>query len=119
MRPLWLPARSENGHDTPCPLAPREEEVTSAVIDGATSGIFDEAENPFHAQKAIKPWCLSVQKSLFLGSPHFRVKRRRQNVARLVQNVIGLTDNPWIWVPGNVYVLSGVIERRKKMSHTA
>lgn len=41
-----------------CLPAHREEEVTSAVMDGAQSVIFDEAENRLHAQKAIMRHCL-------------------------------------------------------------
>jgi len=43
-----------------CLPAHREEEVTSAVMDGPQSVIFDEAENRLHAQKAIVRWCLGV-----------------------------------------------------------
>ncbi|MEM8850207.1 MAG: ornithine carbamoyltransferase [Pseudomonadota bacterium] len=43
-----------------CLPAHREEEVTSAVMDGLQSVIFDEAENRLHAQKAIMRWCLGV-----------------------------------------------------------
>ena len=42
-------------HCLPCH---REEEVTSAVLDGPNSVVFDEAENRLHAQKAIMRWCL-------------------------------------------------------------
>ncbi len=41
-----------------CLPAHREEEATSAVMDGPQSVIFDEAENRLHAQKAILRWCL-------------------------------------------------------------
>jgi len=41
-----------------CLPAHREEEVTSAVMDGPKSVVFDEAENRLHAQKAIMRWCL-------------------------------------------------------------
>ena len=41
-----------------CLPAHREEEVTSTVMDGPQSVIFDEAENRLHAQKAIMRWCL-------------------------------------------------------------
>ena len=41
-----------------CLPAHREEEVTSPVMDGPQSVIFDEAENRLHAQKAIMRYCL-------------------------------------------------------------
>jgi ornithine carbamoyltransferase len=41
-----------------CLPAHRGEEVTSSVMDGPQSVIFDEAENRLHAQKAIMRWCL-------------------------------------------------------------
>ena len=41
-----------------CLPAHRNDEVTSAVMDGAHSVVFDEAENRLHAQKAIMRWCL-------------------------------------------------------------
>ena len=43
-----------------CLPAHRDEEATSAVMDGPNSVIFDEAENRLHAQKAIIRWCLGV-----------------------------------------------------------
>ncbi len=43
-----------------CLPAHREEEVTSEVMDGPNSVIWDEAENRLHAQKAIMRWCLGV-----------------------------------------------------------
>jgi len=43
-----------------CLPAHRDEEVTSAVMDGAHSVVFDEAENRLHAQKAVMRWCLGV-----------------------------------------------------------
>ena len=43
-----------------CLPAHREEEVTSSVMDGPNSVVFDEAENRLHAQKAILRWCLGV-----------------------------------------------------------
>lgn len=42
-----------------CLPAHREEEATTAVMDGPQSVIFDEAENRLHAQKAVLRWCLS------------------------------------------------------------
>ncbi|MBU2962691.1 ornithine carbamoyltransferase [Citreicella sp. C3M06] len=41
-----------------CLPAHRGEEVTSEVMDGAQSVIWDEAENRLHAQKAIMRWCV-------------------------------------------------------------
>ena len=41
-----------------CLPAHRDEEATSAVMDGPHSVIFDEAENRLHAQKAVMRWCL-------------------------------------------------------------
>lgn len=43
-----------------CLPAHRNDEVTSGVMDGPHSVIFDEAENRLHAQKAIMRWCLGV-----------------------------------------------------------
>ena len=43
-----------------CLPAHRGEEVTSEVMDGSQSVIFDEAENRLHAQKAVMRWCLGV-----------------------------------------------------------
>jgi ornithine carbamoyltransferase len=43
-----------------CLPAHRGEEVTSEVMDGPQSVIFDEAENRLHAQKAVMRWCLEV-----------------------------------------------------------
>ncbi|ADO43286.1 ornithine carbamoyltransferase [Ketogulonicigenium vulgare] len=43
-----------------CLPAHREDEVTSSVMDGPHSVIFDEAENRLHAQKAVMRWCLGV-----------------------------------------------------------
>jgi ornithine carbamoyltransferase len=42
-----------------CLPAHRGEEVSSGVIDGKQSVVFDEAENRLHAQKAIMAWCLA------------------------------------------------------------
>ncbi len=43
-----------------CLPAHRDDEVSSAVMDGPASVIFDEAENRLHAQKAVMRWCLRV-----------------------------------------------------------
>jgi ornithine carbamoyltransferase len=43
-----------------CLPAHRGEEVTSEVMDGPQSVVWDEAENRLHAQKAILRWCLGV-----------------------------------------------------------
>ncbi len=42
-----------------CLPAHRGDEVTDAVLDGAQSVVFDEAENRLHAQKAVLLWCLN------------------------------------------------------------
>ena len=43
-----------------CLPAHRNDEATSAVMDGPHSVIFDEAENRLHAQKAVLRWCLGA-----------------------------------------------------------
>ena len=43
-----------------CLPAHRDDEATSAVMDGPHSVIFDEAENRLHAQKAVIRYCLGV-----------------------------------------------------------
>ncbi len=43
-----------------CLPAHRDDEVTSAVMDGPNSVVWDEAENRLHAQKAVMRWCLGV-----------------------------------------------------------
>lgn len=52
-----------------CLPAHRGEEVTSEVMDGPQSVVFDEAENRLHVQKAILAWCLAKSK--------VRVRNRR------------------------------------------
>jgi ornithine carbamoyltransferase len=42
-----------------CLPAHRGEEVTDAVMDGAQSVVWDEAENRMHVQKGILSWCLA------------------------------------------------------------
>jgi ornithine carbamoyltransferase len=41
-----------------CLPAHREEEVTSSVLDGPQSVVWDEAENRMHVQMGILAWCL-------------------------------------------------------------
>ena len=43
-----------------CLPAHRGEEATAAVMDGAQSVIFEEAENRLHAQKAVLLWCFGA-----------------------------------------------------------
>ena len=40
-----------------CLPAHRGDEVTSDVMDGPQSVVFDEAENRLHAQKGVLAWC--------------------------------------------------------------
>ena len=42
-----------------CLPAHRDEEVTTEVLDGPRSVIWDEAENRLHAQKGVLAWCMS------------------------------------------------------------
>jgi ornithine carbamoyltransferase len=41
-----------------CLPAYRDKEVSSEVLEGGNSVIFDEAENRLHAQKAIMHFCM-------------------------------------------------------------
>ncbi len=42
-----------------CLPAYREQEMTTDVLEGPQSAVWDEAENRLHAQKAVVKWCLS------------------------------------------------------------
>ena len=53
-----LEASGERSIFMHCLPAHRGEEVTSEVMDGERSVVFDEAENRLHVQKAILRWCL-------------------------------------------------------------
>ncbi|MDF1855488.1 ornithine carbamoyltransferase [Pseudooceanicola sp.] len=55
-----MAAAGDNALFMHCLPAHRGEEVTSSVMDGPQSVVFDEAENRLHAQKAIMRWCLGV-----------------------------------------------------------
>lgn len=50
-----------------CLPAHREEEITSEVLDGPRSAVWDEAENRLHAQKALLAWLLERSGT---GLPH-------------------------------------------------
>ena len=53
-----LEASGEHSIFMHCLPAHRGEEVTSEVMDGKRSVVFDEAENRLHVQKAVMRWCL-------------------------------------------------------------
>jgi ornithine carbamoyltransferase len=44
-----------------CLPAHRGEEVTTEVLDGPQSAVWDEAENRLHVQKAIMCWCMGIK----------------------------------------------------------
>ncbi len=43
-----------------CLPAHRDEEITDAVLNGPQSGVWDQAENRLHLQKALLEWLLVV-----------------------------------------------------------
>ena len=47
-----------------CLPAYRGNEMTTEIIDGPQSVVFDEAENRLHAQKAIMVWCCQAQSNI-------------------------------------------------------
>jgi len=55
-----MDAASDDAVFLHCLPAHRGEEVTSEVIDGPQSAVWDEAENRLHAQKAILRWCFGL-----------------------------------------------------------
>ncbi|NVO24166.1 ornithine carbamoyltransferase [Donghicola sp. C2-DW-16] len=60
VNPELMAAAKDDAIFMHCLPAHRGEEVTSDVMDGPQSVIFDEAENRLHAQKAVMRWCLGV-----------------------------------------------------------
>ena len=46
-----------------CLPAHREEEITAEVLEGPQSGVWDQAENRLHFQKALLEWLLGVVSS--------------------------------------------------------
>ena len=58
-----LMARGDDPIFMHCLPAHRDSEVTTEVIDGPRSVVFDEAENRAHAQKAILLHCLGLDKT--------------------------------------------------------
>ncbi|MGI4878182.1 MAG: ornithine carbamoyltransferase [Janthinobacterium lividum] len=56
--PALMAAADKNAVFLHCLPVHRGEEVTTDVIDGPQSAVWDEAENRLHVQKAILLWCL-------------------------------------------------------------
>ena len=54
-----------------CLPAHRGEEVTSEVLEGQQSVVWDQAENRLHIQKAILLWCLGGKRGLLLPRRFF------------------------------------------------
>jgi ornithine carbamoyltransferase len=55
-----MDAAAPNAAFLHCLPAHRDEEVTTSVIDGPRSLIWDEAENRLHAQKSVLAWCFGA-----------------------------------------------------------
>ncbi|MEG8098783.1 ornithine carbamoyltransferase [Candidatus Liberibacter brunswickensis] len=55
-----MSAANSNALFMHCLPACRGKEVTSEVMDGCQSVVFDEAENRLHTQKAILLWCFGI-----------------------------------------------------------
>ena len=59
--------------------ADRDVEVTSEVMDGPNSVVFDEAENCLHAQKAVMALTMSLMDGLRKGGSNAKDTLRRQS----------------------------------------
>lgn len=55
-----LGAAKTNATFLHCLPAYRGQEMTTEVLEGAQSAVWDEAENRLHAQKAVVRWCLGI-----------------------------------------------------------
>jgi ornithine carbamoyltransferase len=62
-----------------CLPAHREEEITSDVMDGEQSIIFQQAGNRLHAQKALLEWLLSGERRAKKGGKRRRSRHQVQS----------------------------------------